>query len=216
MNPTNVTLRFLNHEGFETFVRKFNAGKDKVTFKYFGLKDGDLLACGDGDDGLPRVDREHDSIHLTTRWPPYLLNFRMQHLGYDFEFSARSKNGEGIRGRIEKGHYYVTHLFYEDAEYEEYVDYIDPKNYGWKEKLKKLTRAKAKLKVTMQKLSGEYGIISIFLDNCIKINMAEITTALPIPSGTVIAEYKNLEEAISDGWIIDMYDAEILNDFDYK
>ena len=59
-------------------------------------------------------------------------------------------------------------------------------------------------------------VVSIFLDNCIKINMAEITTALPIPSGTVIAEYKNLEEAISDGWIIDMYDAEILNDFDYK
>lgn len=43
MNPTHCEIKFLNHEQFLKFVEKFGNEKNEIDFKYFGLKDEDLI-----------------------------------------------------------------------------------------------------------------------------------------------------------------------------
>ena len=144
-----------------------------------------------------------------------------KYFGYDFNFSYMSDNGEGIRGRIEKHQYFVTHMFYPENEFENLVDYKESGEYEWNEKIRKLTLEKAKPNVTMRKLDGTFGIISEVSAHHPRINelvltVPKITRTLPDPTERVLAHYTDIKSAVRDGWAIDLYDVEILNDLDPK
>lgn len=243
MNPTHCEIKFLNHEQFLRFVEKFGNEKSEIDFKYFGLKDEDLLE-GQFDDGAKIfIDIQNDAIRFVTKEPPYEFNFRFQHFGYDISFSCRSDNGEGIKGYIEKKLYYVTHLFYSEEEFEKLVEYKESGEYKWNQQVRRQTVQNAKPKVTIRNLDGRYGIISVVSSHHLQINELEmremydfslsakkkrgqgmeltvtvpkITTTLPIPTEKVIAHYTDIKRAIKDGWAIDIYDCEILNNLEKK
>ena len=243
MNPTHCEMKFLNHEQFLRFVEKFGNEKNEIDFKYFGLKDEDLLE-GQFDDGTKTsIDIHNDAIRFVTKEPPYEFNFRFQHFGYDVSFSCRSDNGEGIKGCIIQKLYYVTHLFYSEEEFEKLVDYKESGEYKWNQEVRRQTIQNAKQNVTMRNLDGRYGIISLVSAHHLRINELEIremynfsvnakkargqrmkltvtvpkiTTSLPIPTEKVIAHYTDIKKAIKDGWAIDLYDAQVLNDLEQK
>ncbi|MCR5288908.1 MAG: hypothetical protein K6E51_02820 [Treponema sp.] len=243
MNPTHCEMKFLNHEQFLKFVEKFGNEKKEIDFKYFGLKDEDLLEAQQDGGTKTFIDILNDTIRFVTKEPPYEFNFRFQHFGYDISFSCRSDNGEGIKGYIIKKLYYVTHLFYAEDEFEKLVDYKESGEYKWNQKVRSHTIQKAKPNVTMRNLDGRYGIISVVSAHHLSINELEmremynfslnvkkdkghkmgltvtvpkITTTLPIPTEKVIAHYTDIRRAIKDGWAVDVYDAQILNDLEQK
>lgn len=221
MNPTHCEMKFLIHEQFIAFVEKFGNEKNEIDFKYFGIKDGDLLEGQFEDGSKTFIDIQNDAIRFVTKEPPYEFNFRMQYFGYDFNFSYMSDNGEGIRGCIEKHQYFVTHMFYPENEFENLVDYKESGEYEWNEKIRKLTLEKAKPNVTMRKLDGTFGIISEVSAHHPRINelvltVPKITRTLPDPTERVLAHYTDIKSAVRDGWAIDLYDVEILNDLDPK
>ena len=221
MNPTHCEMKFLIHEQFLAFVEKFGNEKNEIDFKYFGIKDGDLLEGQFEDGSKTFIDIQNDAIRFVTKEPPYEFNFRMQYFGYDFNFSYMSDNGEGIRGCIEKHQYFVTHMFYPENEFENLVDYKESGEYEWNEKIRKLTLEKAKPNVTMRKLDGTFGIISEVSAHHPRINelvltVPKITRTLPDPTERVLAHYTDIKSAVMDGWAIDLYDVEILNDLDPK
>ena len=237
MNPTHCEMKFLIHEQFLAFVEKFGNEKNEIDFKYFGIKDVDLLEGQFEDGSKTFIDIQNDAIRFVTKEPPYEFNFRMQYFGYDFNFSYMSDNGEGIRGYIEKHQYFVTHMFYPENEFENLVDYKESGEYKWNEKIRKMTLQKAKPNVTMRKLDGTYGIISEVTAHHVRINELEmketvnfslnlkkergkrmvltvpkITRTQPVHTEKVLANYADIKRAVKDGWAIDLYDIEVLND----
>ena len=73
----------------------------------------------------------------------------------------------------------------------------------WSEKLIELTRTKACSGSMMKKSNGKYGMIKSRGSDGIKIVAVELKGFMPVPTDKVIAQYKNIEEMISDGWVID-------------
>ena len=73
----------------------------------------------------------------------------------------------------------------------------------WSEKLIELTRTKACSGSMMKKSNGKFGMIKSRDSDGIKIVAVELKDFMPVPTDKVIAQYKNIEEMISDGWVID-------------
>ena len=73
----------------------------------------------------------------------------------------------------------------------------------WSEKLIELTRTKACSGSMMKKSNGKFGLIKSRGSDGIKIVAVEMKDFMPVPIDKVIASYKNIDEMISDGWVID-------------
>ena len=73
----------------------------------------------------------------------------------------------------------------------------------WSEKLIELTRTKACSGSMMKKSNGKFGMIKRRGSDGIKIVAVELKDFMPVPTDKVIASYKNIDEMISDGWVID-------------
>lgn len=73
----------------------------------------------------------------------------------------------------------------------------------WDEKLIELTRTKACSGSMMKKSNGKFGMIKSRDSDGIKIVAVEMKDFMPAPTDKVIAQYKNIDEMISDGWVID-------------
>lgn len=73
----------------------------------------------------------------------------------------------------------------------------------WSEKLIELTRTKACSGSMMKKSNGKFGMIKSRGSDGIKIVAVEMKDFMPVPTDKVIAQYKNIDEMIADGWVID-------------
>lgn len=73
----------------------------------------------------------------------------------------------------------------------------------WSEKLIELTRTKACSGSMMKKSNGKFGMIKSRGSDGIKIVAVELKGFMPVPTDKVIAQYKNIDEMIADGWVID-------------
>lgn len=73
----------------------------------------------------------------------------------------------------------------------------------WSEKLIELTRTKACSGSMMKKSNGKFGMIKSRGSDGIKIVAVELKAFMPVPTDKVIAQYKNIDEMIADGWVID-------------
>ena len=73
----------------------------------------------------------------------------------------------------------------------------------WSEKLIELTRTKACSGSMMKKSNGKFGMIKSRDSDGIKIVAVELKDFMPVPTDKVIAQYKNIDEMIADGWVID-------------
>lgn len=73
----------------------------------------------------------------------------------------------------------------------------------WGEKLIELTKDEAYEGSTMKKSNGKFGMIKSRGVESIEIVAVELKDFMPVPTGKVIAQYKNIDEMISDGWVID-------------
>lgn len=107
--------------------------------------------------------------------------------------------------------------FIENPEFSESdIEEIEYGCFIWSDEIFDDTRENAKLRSIVKKLahraSGQdgmamdvvLGIISEFSENCIKLSVPCLAEdGSLIPSDELIAEYKNIEELIADGWGID-------------
>ena len=113
-----------------------------------------------------------------------------------------------------------THCEMKFLIHEQFLAFVE--KFGkWNEKIRKLTLEKAKPNVTMRKLDGTFGIISEVSAHHPRINelvltVPKITRTLPDPTERVLSHYTDIKSAVRDGWAIDLYDVEILNDLDPK
>ena len=73
----------------------------------------------------------------------------------------------------------------------------------WSENLKNTTRKDAYPGAMMKNLDGRDGMMSDRSENGIKIVGVEVENYFPVPTDKVIAEYKDVEAMIADGWAID-------------
>ncbi len=73
----------------------------------------------------------------------------------------------------------------------------------WGEKLIELTKDEAYEGSMMKKSNGKFGMIKSRGSDGIKIVAVELKGFMPSPTDKVIASYKNIEEMIADGWVID-------------
>lgn len=76
----------------------------------------------------------------------------------------------------------------------------------WGEKLIELTKDEAYEAYEgsmMKKSNGKFGMIKSRGLDGIKIVAVELKDFMPVPTDKVIAQYKNIDEMISDGWVID-------------
>lgn len=73
----------------------------------------------------------------------------------------------------------------------------------WSEKLIELTRTKACSGSMMKKSNGKFGMIKSRGSDGIKIVAVEMKDFMPVPTDKMIASYKNIDEMIADGWVID-------------
>ena len=73
----------------------------------------------------------------------------------------------------------------------------------WSEKLIELTRTKACSGSMMKKSNGKFGMIKSRDSDGIKIVAVELKDFMPVPTDKVIGSYKNIDEMISDGWVVD-------------
>ena len=73
----------------------------------------------------------------------------------------------------------------------------------WSEKLIELTRTKACSGSMMKKSNGKFGMIKSRGSDGIKIVAVELKDFMPVPTDKVITQYKNIDEMIADGWVID-------------
>ena len=55
----------------------------------------------------------------------------------------------------------------------------------------------------MKKSNGKFGMIKSRGSDGIKIVAVELKDFMPVPTDKVIGSYKNIDEMISDGWVID-------------
>jgi len=73
----------------------------------------------------------------------------------------------------------------------------------WEEKLIELTKDEAYEGSMMKKSNGKFGMIKSRGVESIEIVAVELKDFIPVPTDKVIAQYKNIDEMISDGWVID-------------
>lgn len=73
----------------------------------------------------------------------------------------------------------------------------------WSEKLIELTKDEAYEGSMMKKFGGKFGMIKSRGPDGIEIVSVELKNWFPAPTDKVIAQYKNIDEMISDGWVID-------------
>jgi len=73
----------------------------------------------------------------------------------------------------------------------------------WGEKLIELTKDEAYEGSMMKKSKGKFGMIKSRGVESIEIVAVELKDFMPVPTDKVIAQYKNIDEMISDGWVID-------------
>lgn len=73
----------------------------------------------------------------------------------------------------------------------------------WSEKLIELTKDETYEGSMMKKSNGKFGMIKRHGSDGIKIVAVELKDFMPVPTDKVIANYKNIDEMISDGWVID-------------
>ena len=73
----------------------------------------------------------------------------------------------------------------------------------WGEKLIELTKDEAYEGSMMKKFNGKFGMIKSRGVESIEIVAVELKDFMPVPTDKVIAQYKNIDEMISDGWVID-------------
>lgn len=73
----------------------------------------------------------------------------------------------------------------------------------WSEKLIELTKDEACSGSMMKKSNGKFGMIKSRGSDGIKIVAVELKDFMPVPTDKVIAQYKNIDEMIADGWVID-------------
>lgn len=73
----------------------------------------------------------------------------------------------------------------------------------WGEKLIELTKDEAYEGSMMKKSNEKFGMIKSRGVESIEIVAVELKGFMPSPTDKVIASYKNIEEMISDGWVID-------------
>ena len=73
----------------------------------------------------------------------------------------------------------------------------------WSEKLIELTKDEAYEGSMMKKSNGKFGMIKSRDVESIKIVAVELKDFMPVPTDKVIASYKNIDEMIADGWVID-------------
>ena len=104
--------------------------------------------------------------------------------------------------------------FIENPEFSESdIEEIECGCFTWSDEIFEFTRKDAKLHSVVKKLAHRaagqdgmamdvvLGIISEFSENCIKLSVPCLAEdGSLIPSDELIAEYKNIEELIADGW----------------
>ena len=73
----------------------------------------------------------------------------------------------------------------------------------WSEELIELTKDEAYDGSMMKKSNGKFGMIKSRGPDGIEIVSVELKNYFPSPTDKVIASYKNIEEMIADGWVID-------------
>lgn len=73
----------------------------------------------------------------------------------------------------------------------------------WGEKLIELTKDEAYEGSMMKKSNGKFGMIKSRGVESIEIVAVELKDFMPVPTDKVIVHYKNIDEMISDGWVID-------------
>ena len=73
----------------------------------------------------------------------------------------------------------------------------------WSEKLIELTKDEAYEGTMMKSSAGKFGMIKSRGSDGIEIVAVELKDFMPVPTNKVIAQYKNIDEMISDGWVID-------------
>lgn len=73
----------------------------------------------------------------------------------------------------------------------------------WGEKLIELTKDEAYEGSMMKKSNGKFGMIKSRGVESIEIVAVELKDFMPVPTDKAIASYKNIDEMISDGWVID-------------
>lgn len=73
----------------------------------------------------------------------------------------------------------------------------------WSEKLIELTKDEAYEGSMMKKSNVKFGMIKRRGSDGIKIVAVELKDFMPVPTDKVIAQYKDIDEMISDGWVID-------------
>ena len=223
MNPTENKITFFSHEDFVSFIEKYGSerygrNKNDFSFDWLALPNDQLLEGSFEGGKSSLINAEENSISFVTKWRPALFVFqRMEDLGIDFKFYALGKNGEGVQGFVKNKKYYLEKVF--DEVLEEGCEPFGATNEKCSERLHELEikinkrlMKKAAVKTMLKKTSGEYGIISEFSDDCIKVSVPEMQIDEPLPSEFLIAEYDNIEELVADGWAIDPYDSKILSD----
>ena len=70
----------------------------------------------------------------------------------------------------------------------------------WSEKLIELTKDEAYEGSMMKKSNRKFGMIK---SRGVESVAVELKDFMPVPTDKVIAQYKNIDEMISDGWVID-------------
>lgn len=73
----------------------------------------------------------------------------------------------------------------------------------WGEKLIELTKDEAYEGAMMKSSAGKFGMIKSRGVESIEIVAVELKDFMPVPTDKVIAQYKNIDEMIADGWVID-------------
>lgn len=73
----------------------------------------------------------------------------------------------------------------------------------WRKELIELTRKQAYPGTMMKSSAGKFGMIKSRGVESIEIVAVELKDFMPVPTDKVIASYKNIEEIIADGWVID-------------
>ena len=73
----------------------------------------------------------------------------------------------------------------------------------WSEKLIELTKNEAYPGAMMKSLDGKFGMMSSRSAAGIEIVDVEMKNYMPVPTDKVIATFKNLNEMIAAGWVID-------------
>lgn len=73
----------------------------------------------------------------------------------------------------------------------------------WSQKLIDTTREQAYPGACMKCSDGQYGIMTKRDASGIEISGIELKNYMPVSTGEIIAKYKNFDEMLNAGWVID-------------